>query len=228
MVGWRRQLPYADRAAAGAALAPELSAYADRADVAVLGLPRGGVPVAAVIAQRLAAPLDVLVVRKLGLPRHPEVAMGAVAGAAGNLEVVRNPEVLRRARVTDEEFDRVLAAEVAELHRREERYRGSRPTLSLLGRMVLVVDDGLATGATMRVAMHVIQRQGPARIVLVAPVGPPDVCAALAGEADELVCPWQPPDFSAVGAAYRVFDQTSSDEVRHLLEVANPSKRPEW
>jgi putative phosphoribosyl transferase len=217
MIGRRRHLPYADRRAAGAALAAELNTYADRADLAVLGLPRGGVPVAAVIAQRLAAPLDVLVVRKLGLPRHPEVAMGAVAGAAGSPHVVRNPEVLRRARITDEDFQRVLATELAELRRREELYRGSRSALPLAGRVVLLVDDGLATGATMRVAVHVVQRQEPARIVLVAPVGPPDVCAALAGEADELVCPWQPSDFSAVGAAYRVFDQTSNDEVRQLL-----------
>lgn len=227
MASVRRHRLYADRAAAGAALASRLGAYDGRSDVVVLGLPRGGVPVAAVLARQLGAPLDVLVVRKLGLPRHPEVAMGAVAGAAGALEVVRNPEVLQHAHVTDEEFDRVLAAEVDEMRRRESIYRGSRQSVSLQGRVVLVVDDGLATGATMRVAAHVIQRQEPARIVLTAPVGPPDVCTALAGEADELVCPWQPPDFSAVGAAYRVFGQTSNDEVRRLLGAANPTDRPE-
>ncbi|MFC6705946.1 phosphoribosyltransferase [Flexivirga alba] len=219
MAGWKRRQLYADRAAAGAALAAGLRAYAGRPDVVVLGLPRGGVPVAAAVADWLDVPLDVLVVRKLGLPRHPEVAMGAVGDAAGSVEVVRNPEVLQRAQVTDDEFDRVLATEVAELHRRSDLYRGIRSALPLQGRAVLVVDDGLATGATMRVAVHVIRRQQPARLVVVAPVGPPDVCAALAGEVDELVCPWQPRDFTAVGAAYQVFGQTSNDEVRRLLSA---------
>lgn len=222
----RRQLPYADRAAAGTALAADLTEYADRDDV-VLGLARGGVPVAAVVAARLAVRLDVLVVRKLGLPRQPEVAMGAVAEAAGSLEIVRNPDVLRRARVTDAEFDRVLAGEVAELRSREDLYRGSGPAVPLQDRVVLVVDDGLATGATMRVAVHAIRIQRPARIVAVAPIGPPDVCAALREVADDVVCPWQPPDFSAVGAAYRVFGQTSHDEVRQLLRAPYPSDRPE-
>lgn len=221
MVGWRRNLPYADRAAAGAALAVELHAYAGRSDVVVLALPRGGVPVAAVVADRLEAPLDVLVVRKLGLPRQPEVAMGAVADAAGSLEVVRNPDVLRRGRVTGDQFERVLSAEVTELRRRESLYRGGRQGRPLRGQVVLVVDDGFATGATMRVAARVIQRQEPGRIVLAAPVGPPDVCDALAGDVDELVCPRQPRDFSAVGAAYRVFEQTPDDEVRRLLEASS-------
>lgn len=223
MVGWRHHLPYADRAAAGAALAARLRAYAARSDVVVLALPRGGVPVAAVVADRLEAPLDVLVARKLGLPRQPEVAMGAVADAAGSLEVVRNANVLRQGRVTGEEFERVLSVEVAELRRRESLYRGCRQRLPLRGRVVLVVDDGFATGATMRVAARVIRRQEPGRIVLAAPVGPPDVCDALASDADELICPWQPRDFSAVGAAYRVFEQTSDDEVRRLLEVGRSS-----
>lgn len=227
MASPRRRLPYADRAAAGAALVPALRGYAGRSDVVVLGLPRGGVPVAAVLADALTAPLDVLVVRKVGLPRHPEVAMGAVAGAAGSLEVVRNAEVLQRARVTDGEFESVLVTEMAELRRREGLYRGSRRAVPLQGRVVLLVDDGFATGATMRVAAHVIRPQRPARVVLVAPVGPPDVCAALAGEADEVVCPWQPSDFTAVGAAYGVFGQTTNDEVRRLLSESNPRDRPE-
>lgn len=222
---WRR--PYADRTAAGAALAPELSAYAGRDDLVVLGLPRGGVPVAAVLAQRLAAPLDVLVVRKLGLPHRPEVAMGAIASVAGSLETVRNHDVLERAHVTDAEYDRALAAELVELHHREGLYRRNRQHLPLAGRVVLVIDDGLATGATMRVAAHAVRRQEPARIVLVAPVGPPDVCAALAGEADELICPWQPRDFTAVGAAYQVFDQTANEEVRRLLSASNQPDRPQ-
>lgn len=213
----RARRPYADRAAAGAALAEQLSRYAARSDVVVLGLPRGGVPVAAVVADRLGAPLDVLVVRKLGLPRHPEVAMGAVAGTADGLETVHNVGVLDQSHVPDEEFARVRDEEVAELRRREELYRGSRSPVPLRDCVVLLVDDGLATGATMRVAVRVIQQQGVALSVAVAPVGPPDVCAALAEEVDELVCPWQPRDFAAVGAAYREFGQTSNDEVRRLL-----------
>lgn len=221
---------YDDRAAAGAALAADLRAYAGRPDVVVLGLPRGGVPVAAALADRLAAPLDVLVVRKLGLPWHPEVAMGAVgavagaagavAGTAGGIETVRNESVIASSHVRKADFARVFESEVAELRRREALYRGGRRVLSLDGRVVVLVDDGLATGASMRVAVHVIQRQRPARLVVAVPVGPPEVCAALAAEVDELVCPWQPADFVAVGAAYRRFEQTSNDEVRQLLAAA--------
>lgn len=209
--------PYADRASAGAALASELHAYAGRPDVVVLGLPRGGVPVAAEVADLLEAPLDVLVVRKLGLPRHPEVAMGAIAGTANGIEIVRNGSVIERSRVTESSFGRVVDREVAKLRRREELLRASRSPMPVRGRVVLLVDDGLATGATMRVAVRVIRRQSPARVVIVAPVGPPDVCATLASDADELVCPWQPGDFVAVGAAYSRFGQTSNDEVRRLL-----------
>jgi len=209
--------PYADRAAAGAALAEELRDFAERPDVVVLGLPRGGVPVAIEVAQRLSAPLDVLVVRKLGLPRHPELAMGAVAGSAEGLRIVRNPEVIRRARVSDRTFDKVLQTETAELRRREALYRGSREALPLRGRAVVVVDDGLATGASMSVALRVIQEQEAAFVVAAVPIGPADVCAALASRVDRLVCPWSPPDFVAVGAGYRQFGQTSDDEVRRLL-----------
>lgn len=222
MAGWSRHPhpPYADRVAAGTDLAGRLTAYAGRPDVVVLGLPRGGVPVAAVVAERLGAALDVLVVRKLGLPRRPEVAMGAIAGAGAGVETVRNTAVIRRAGVADMEFAAVHDAETAELRRREQAYRGSRRPVAVAGRSVVLVDDGLATGATMRVAARVIQRQGPARLVLAAPVGPPEVCAALASEADELCCPWQPRDFTAVGAAYIAFDQTSNEEVRRLLAGA--------
>lgn len=212
--------PYADRAAAGAALAAQLGRFAGREDVVVLGLPRGGVPVAAALARRLGAPLDVLVVRKLGLPRHPEVAMGAVAAGAGGLQVVRNPLVIEQGRVRDRAFAKVLTQETAELRRREELYRGSRSPLPLHDRTVLVVDDGLATGASMRVALRVIREQGAAYLVVAAPIGPVDVCAALATEVDELVCPWTPPNFTAVGAGYRQFDQTTNDEVSALLRRA--------
>lgn len=208
---------YADRADAGAVLAVALQRYAGRPDVLALGLPRGGVPVAAAIADRLRVPLDAFVVRKLGLPRHPEVAMGAVAGAAGGIATVRNESVIASAHVREADFAQVLERETAELRRRERLYRGDRAAVDVRDRVVLVIDDGLATGASMRVALSVIQEQRPGRIVVAAPVGPPDVCAALAEGIDEVVVPWQPTDFVAVGAAYRDFGQTSSDEVRELL-----------
>ncbi|MBB2890390.1 phosphoribosyltransferase [Flexivirga oryzae] len=211
--------PYADRAAAGAAVADALADLAGRPDVVVLGLPRGGVPVAAVVARRLSAPLDVLVVRKLGLPRHPELAMGAVAGSAGELQLVRNAEVIGHGRVRRRAFEQVLRAETAELRRREALYRGARAPLRLRGRTVVVVDDGLATGASMRVAVRVIHQQEAALLVVAVPIGPVDVCAALATEVDRLVCPWTPADFVAVGAGYREFGQTPDDEVRRLLGV---------
>lgn len=215
---WRRQhRPYADRADAGRELASGLDGYAGRDDVVVLGLPRGGVPVAAPVAAHLHAPLDVLVVRKLGLPRHPELAMGAVAGGASGLQVVRNPEVISRGRVSEDVFASVLDAEVAELRRRESLYRGARPPVALRGRVVIVVDDGLATGASLRVALRVIQQEEPGLVVVAIPIGPADACAALAEEVDELVCPWLPADFSAVGQGYVDFDQTTNDEVRRLL-----------
>ena len=209
--------PYADRTAAGLALADALRRFAGREDAVVLGLPRGGVPVAAAVARRLGLPLDVLVVRKLGLPRHTELAMGAVAAGASGLLVVRNPEVIAQARVRDRAFERVLQTETAELRRRESRYRGSRAPLSLRDRLVLVVDDGLATGASMRVALRVIREQGAAYIVAAVSIGPAEVCQALATDVDQLVCPWTPAQFAAVGAGYRDFAQTSHDEVRRLI-----------
>lgn len=215
----REREPYADRAVAGIALADELRRFAGRDDVVVLGLPRGGVPVAAALARelRLPLPLDVLVVRKLGLPHHRELAMGAVAGGAEGLQVVRNPDVIARGGVREKVFQKVLEQETAELRRREELYRGSRAPRPLRDRVVLVVDDGLATGASMRVALRVIREQGAAYIVVAVPIGPPDVCAALATEVDQLVCPWTPRDFMAVGAGYRDFGQTANDEVQRLL-----------
>jgi len=209
--------PYADRVAAGLALADSLREFAGREDAVVLGLPRGGVPVAAVVARELRLPLDVLVVRKLGLPRHSELAMGAVAAGASGLLVVRNPEVISQGRVRERTFERVLQKETAELRRRESRYRGSRAPLPLRDRVVLVVDDGLATGASMRVALRVIREEGAAYIVPAVPIGPADVCRALATEVDRLVCPWTPAQFVAVGAGYRDFAQTSHEEVRRLI-----------
>lgn len=219
MTGAGDREPYADRVAAGEALAESLQEFGGRTDVVVLGLPRGGVPVAFAVAQRLSAQLDVLVVRKLGLPRHPELAMGAVASGADGLQVVRNPEVIAHGRVRERVFAKVLTAETAELRRREALYRGSRPPVDLRGRTVIVVDDGLATGASMRVALRVIREQGAAYLVVAVPIGPVDVCAALASEVDRLVCPWTPRDFVAVGAGYREFGQTTNEEVRRLLDA---------
>lgn len=208
--------PYADRAAAGEALAEALEAFAGRGDVVVLGLPRGGVPVAAVVARRLSAPLDVLVVRKLGVPRHPEVAMGAVASGQSGLVVLRNDEVIEHALVGERAFRRVLQAETAELRRRESAYR-SRPAVVLRNRTVVVVDDGIATGASMRVALSVIREQEAAYVVAAVPIGPPEVRTTLGSDADEVVCPWTPANFAAVGAGYLDFAQTGDDEVRRLL-----------
>lgn len=209
--------PYADRAAAGEVLADALAPFAGRGDVVVLGLPRGGVPVAAVVARRLSVPLDVLVVRKLGVPRHPEVAMGAVAAGRSGLVVLRNHEVIERSRVGGRAFRRVLKAETAELGRREVAYRDSRPAAVLRDRTVVVVDDGIATGASMRVALRVIREQGAAYIVAAAPIGPPEVRMTLGSDADEVVCPWTPAYFAAVGAGYLDFEQTTDADVRRLL-----------
>jgi putative phosphoribosyl transferase len=169
------------------------------------------------VAARLHAPLDVRVVRKLGLPHQPELAMGAVAGGAEGLQVVRNPDVIARGRVSEDVFAHVLDREVAELRRREELYRGSRPPVALRERAVIVVDDGLATGASLRVALRVIHEEGPGEVVVAIPIGPAEGCAALAEDVDDLVCPWLPTDFNSVGQGYVDFAQTTNDEVRRLL-----------
>jgi predicted phosphoribosyltransferase len=203
---------YRDREAAGEALAAELSGYGDRPDVLVLGLVRGGVPVAARVARALHAPLDVLVVRKLGVPWSPEVGFGAL-GPGG----VR---VLNRGvadRLDDDDVDRVSQEEGTELARREARYRAGRPPLDLTGRTAILVDDGLATGATAAVAVEVARRLGAGRTVLAAPVGSAEAVAWLRELADEVVCPLVPPDFGAVSRFYQDFPQTSDDEVAAFL-----------
>jgi putative phosphoribosyl transferase len=181
----------------------------------VLGLPRGGVPVAAEVARALGAELDVLVVRKLGLPWQPELAMGAIA--SGGAQVL-NQEVLQLAAVDDAAFQAVLAREREELARRERLFRGQRPPVDVAGRTVIVVDDGVATGATLRAGLAAMRMLKPARLVAAVPVAPPDTLALLADEADEVVCLSSPVDFLAVGTAYRDFDQTGDAEVRALLE----------
>lgn len=203
---------YRDRAAAGTALANRLRAYAGRPDVVVLGLVRGGVPVAAAVAAELGVPLDVLVVRKLGVPWAPEVAFGAL----GPLGVrVLNEDIARR--LEPDEIDETLDREAAELRRREKRYRSGRPPLNLSGRVVVLVDDGLATGATARAAVVVARRLGAAHVVLAAPVGSAEAYAGLAAVADEVVCPVHPVDFGAVSRFYRDFHQVSDTEVGAVL-----------
>jgi predicted phosphoribosyltransferase len=208
---------FQDRADAGRQLAAKLSRYAGRSDVLVLALPRGGVPVAYEVAQALHAPLDVFLVRKLGLPGHEELAMGAIA--TGGVRVL-NDEVVRALRVPEEVIDQVTAEEQRELERREREYRSDRPPPDVRGRIVILVDDGLATGSTMRAAVAALRQQGPARIVVAVPIGAPETCAKLRDEADEAVCARTPEPFYAVGLWYEDFSQTSDDEVRELLDRA--------
>ncbi|UOY00996.1 phosphoribosyltransferase [Blastococcus sp. PRF04-17] len=209
---------FADRQAAGRALGERLAtSLAGGSGVVVLGLPRGGVVVAAEVAGALGAALDVLVVRKLGLPWQPELAMGAIAAVGGAVETVRVDAVLRSAAVDDETFERVRARELAELRRREASYRGERAAADVQGRVVVVVDDGLATGATMRAAVVALRRQRPARLVAAVPVGSPSALAALRDDVDEVVCLSAPRSFRAVGQGYADFAETSDAEVRAAL-----------
>lgn len=208
--------PYPDRTAAGRALARLLTGYADHAPL-VLALPRGGVPVAAPVADALHAPLDVLVVRKLGVPGYPEVAMGALAALGGHVELVHEHRVQQQAHVTADDLARVRERELVELRRRSTAYRGDRPAPDVAGRTVLVVDDGLATGATARAAVAAVRRHAPAGVVVAAPVGSASACAALARAADDVVCAWCPDHFHAVGQAYVDFDPPTDAEVRAAL-----------
>src|SRR6266403_2295140 len=198
-------------------LAENLEKYADRDDVIVLGLPRGGVPVANEVAKRLRAPLDVFIVRKLGVPGFEELAAGAIA--SGGVRVL-NEDVLRALPNADEIIESVTAKETAELERREKSYRDDRPAPELRDRVVILVDDGLATGATMRAAVKALRQRGVAKIVVAVPVGPPDTCREFEDEADEVVCASEPEFFQAVGQYYEDFSQTSDDEVRDLLARA--------
>lgn len=210
---------YQDRRDAGRALAAALSAYARDATAVVLALPRGGVPVAFEVATSLGLPLDVIVVRKLGLPAQPELAMGAVASGGA---LVLNDEVLRLLPPGSDAFERVKARELDELARRERAYRGDRPTLDLRDRTAIVVDDGLATGATMAAALRALRGLGARRIVVAVPVAPADSLQRVSLLADEVLCPEVPHSFGSVGQWYEAFDQTSDDEVRDLLSRAAP------
>jgi putative phosphoribosyl transferase len=206
--------PFADRRHAGQVLAGQLHRFAGRDDVVVLALPRGGVPVAYEVARTLGAPMDVFVVRKLGMPGHPELAMGAIA--SGGVRVL-NDDVIRWYRVPPAAIEAVTRAERVELERRERAYRDGRPPVPIEGRTVLLIDDGLATGSTMRAAVLAIRRLRPAQVVVAVPVGARDTCDGLRETADEVVCALIPESFSAVGLWYVDFSQTSDEEVRQLL-----------
>ena len=208
---------FPNRAEAGRLLAEKLEKYADRNEVIVLGLPRGGVPVAYEVAKSLRAPLDVFIVRKLGVPGFEELAAGAIA--SGGVRVL-NEDVLRALPNADEIIESVTAKETAELERREKSYRDDRPAPELRDRVVILVDDGLATGATMRAAVKALRQRGVAKIVVAVPVGPPDTCREFEDEADEIICASAPEFFQAVGQYYEDFSQTSDDEVRDLLARA--------
>jgi putative phosphoribosyl transferase len=211
------ELPFEDRVEAGQILASHLRAYADRVDVVVLGLLRGGVPVAFEIAQSLRAPLDVMIVRKLGVPGHEELALGAIA--SGGVRVF-NQRIVEELDLSPSTTEAIARRQQLELERREKLYRGDRPPFEVAGRVVILVDDGIATGSTMRAAIQALRQQNPARIVLAIPVAPPSVCEELRSAVDELVCLAQPAGFFAVGQWYRDFSQTSDEQVRNLLERA--------
>jgi len=204
---------YRDRDDAGASLAQELERYRGEHPV-VLGIPRGGVPVAAQVAQRLGAELDVIVARKLGAPGHEELAIGAVTADGARF---LNQGAVRSLAVGEGYLDRITARETAEARRREQRFRGAHGPVALRGRLVILVDDGLATGATMRAAARAIRARGAGRLVIAAPVGSADAVAALSTEADEVVCPRQPEPFIAIGLHYRDFPQVDDDAVLELL-----------
>src|SRR5437588_7588009 len=210
---------FPDRAEAGRLLGLKLSKYAGRDDVIVLGLPRGGVPVAYEVAQALRAPLDVFIVRKLGVPGFEELAAGAIA--SGGVRVL-NEDVMRALPNADEIIEAVTQRETAELERREKSYRDDRPAPELRDRVVILVDDGLATGATMRAAVKALRQRGVAKIVVAVPVGPPDTCREFEDEADETICASAPEFFQAVGQYYEDFSQTSDEDVRELLSQATP------
>lgn len=210
---------FADRRAAGRELATHLTRFAGREDVIVLGLPRGGVPVAHEVAAALQVPLDALVVRKLGVPGREELAFGAIA--SGGVRVL-NDDVVSQARLDAATVERIAAAELLELERRERLYRGDRPAVDVRGRTALVVDDGLATGATMRAAVQALRELGAGAVVVAVPIAALQTCEELARHAATVVCARTPDPFVAVGLWYRDFSPTTDDEVRDLLDVSRP------
>jgi len=209
--------PFRDRVEAGRMLATTLQEYANRDDVVVLALPRGGVPVGFEVAKALHAPLDVFVVRKLGLPGQEELAMGAIA--SGGVRVL-NRDLLRALRIPEEVVGQITQEEQRELERREREYRDERSPIDVRGKTVILVDDGLATGSSMRVAVLALKQKGPAQVVVAVPVAPADTCAELQSVADKVVCAVTPQPFLGVGQWYEDFSQTSDEEVRELLRRA--------
>lgn len=212
--------PFADRREAGRVLATHLATYANRGDIVVLALPRGGVPVGYEVARALGAPLDVFLVRKLGTPGHRELAMGAIA--SGGVRVL-NEDVVKWYGISEAAIENVAREEAAELVRRERAYREDRPGPDLGNRVVILVDDGLATGSTMRAAAQAVRTHQPSRVVVAVPVGARETCSDLAAVADEVVCARMPVPFSSVGQWYLNFDQTTDEEVRDLLHPRIPT-----
>jgi putative phosphoribosyl transferase len=216
---------FTDRRHAGRVLASRLAKYAGHDDVIVLALPRGGVPVAYEVASALGAPMDVFLVRKLGTPGHRELAMGAIA--SGGVRVL-NEDVVRWYGISEPAIEHVAREEHEELERRERAYRDDRPPPDLANKIVILIDDGLATGSTMRAAAQAVRAHRPARVVIAVPVGAGQTCADLSAVADEVICARMPEPFSAVGQWYLNFDQTDDDEVRELLQksTATPQAHP--
>jgi predicted phosphoribosyltransferase len=208
---------FRDRVDAGRVLARKLDRYRGRPDLLVLALPRGGVPVGFEVARELGAPLDVFVVRKLGMPGHEEYAIGAIA--SGGVRII-NEEAITAFGVTDDEIEAVTAAESAELERRERRYRDGRPPPEIAGKTVILVDDGLATGSTMRAAVEALREEGPARLVVAVPTAAPETCHEIGRLVDDMVCAMTPEPFYAVGLWYDDFGQTTDEEVHDLLALA--------
>ncbi|OFV96394.1 MAG: phosphoribosyl transferase [Acidobacteria bacterium RIFCSPLOWO2_12_FULL_54_10] len=215
---------FRNRTEAGMLLANRLAAYADRPDVLILALPRGGVPVAFEIAKALRAPLDVVIVRKLGTPGQEELAMGAIA--TGGMRVLNDP-VVRSLGISTRQIESVAAKEQLELERRERLYRSDRAALDIRDRTVILVDDGIATGTSMQVALAAVRRQGPSRLILAVPVAPLSTCEEMKGMVDEFVCLLSPEDFMAISLWYQDFSQTSDQEVCELLAFANQMRSSE-
>jgi putative phosphoribosyl transferase len=210
-----------DRTDAGKRLAERLSEYANREDILILALPRGGVPVAFEVAKELNVKMDVFIVRKLGVPGNEELAMGAIA--SGNIRVL-NEDVIRSFHIPQKVIDEATTNELSELERRERIYRGNRPTPKISGSTVILIDDGLATGATMRAAVAAVKSKNPAKVIIAVPVAAPDTCSAFRNDVDEVICVGTPEPFYGVGAWYEDFSQTTDKEVCELLDRAEKNK----
>ncbi len=206
---------FKDRSEAGKVLAKELGRYANRSDVHVLALPRGGVPVAYEVAKKIKAPLDIFLVRKLGVPGHEEFAMGAMASGG---VIFLNHDVIEQLRISDDAIDEVIARERRELDRREEVYRKNMGPIEVAGQTVILIDDGLATGSTMRAAIEAMRHHDAGSVIVAVPVASPSTCSEMKDLADEVICAMQPEAFSAVGEWYEDFSQTTDEEVQELLQ----------